>query len=318
MVHRFSITLTQLSYFAECAKTLNMTAASQELHVAQSAVSTAISHLERSLGAALFIRQHSKGLILTAAGESLLRDTHRVFGMLSDSIETIQSHQDDVRGTITVACFHTLTPFILPQLLAELQQRHPHLVVEVLEGDSEENLAALRGGRAEISIGYDLTSPDGVDQEVIGSVRPHVILHTDHPLAHRSEVALTELAGEPLVLLDLPDSREYFLDLLTGAGLTPRIAYRTKNYEAVRSLVAMGCGFSILNQRPRIEETYTGNRTAVIEISGDVRSLNVTVSSLSQVAHTARARAVAGAVRALVAGAELAAPEPRGAEPAEQ
>ncbi|TDP90771.1 LysR family transcriptional regulator [Leucobacter luti] len=306
MVHRFSITLTQLSYFTECAKTLNMTAASQELHVAQSAVSTAISHLERSLGAALFIRQHSKGLILTAAGEALLRDTHRLFGLLSDTIETIQADQEEVRGAITIACFHTLTPFVLPQLLRLLQERHPNLTVEVVEGDSEENLAALRGGRAEIAIGYDLTAPDGIEQEFIAAVPPHVILHTDHPLAQRGSVALAELAADPLVLLDLPDSREYFQRMLQEAGITPHVKYRTKNYEAVRSLVAMGCGFSILNQRPRIEETYTGSRTVIVEISDDVRALHVTVSSLAQVERTARARAVATAVRELLTPADSA------------
>lgn len=300
MAQRFSITLTQLNYFAECAKTLNMTAASQQLHVAQSAVSTAISHLERSLGATLFIRQHSKGLILTAAGESLLHDTHRVFGLLTDTIESIQSEQDEIRGSITVACFNTLTPFLLPQLLALLQDRHPDLTVDVLEGNYEENLAALRGGRAEIAIGYDLTTPEGIDAEIIAAISPHVILHTEHPLAGRSEVALAELADDPLVLLDLPDSSDYFLRLLADAGITPRIKYRTKNYEAVRSLVAMGYGFSILNQRPRIRETYTGERTVIVEISDAVRSLNVTVSSLAQVERTARARAVAAAVRELV------------------
>lgn len=300
MAQRFSITLTQLNYFAECAKTLNMTAASQQLHVAQSAVSTAISHLERSLGATLFIRQHSKGLILTAAGESLLHDTHRLFGLLTDTIESIQADQDEIRGSITVACFNTLTPFLLPQLLALLQERHPGLTVDVLEGNYEENLAALRGGRAEIAIGYDLTTPEGIEAEVIAAISPHVILHTEHPLANRTEVALAELANDPLVLLDLPDSSDYFLRLLADAGITPHIKYRTRNYEAVRSLVAMGYGFSILNQRPSIRETYTGERTVIVEISDAVRSLNVTVSSLAQVERTARARAVAAAVRELV------------------
>ena len=87
MVQRFSITLTQLSYFAECAKTLNMTEASQELHIAQSAVSTAINQLEKALGAPLFVRQHSKGLVLTSAGESLLRETREIFGRITDAVD---------------------------------------------------------------------------------------------------------------------------------------------------------------------------------------------------------------------------------------
>lgn len=301
MVQRFSITLTQLSYFAECAKTLNMTAASQELHVAQSAVSTAISHLERALGAALFIRQHSKGLVLTKAGESLLRDTQRIFGLLTDAIEDIRADQDQVRGSITIACFNTLAPFMQPQLLGLLQQQHPDLTVDILEGDYEECLAALRGGRAEVAIMYNLTNAEGISHHVLGHVRPHVILHAEHPLAGRSELALSELAEEPFVLLDLPDSNDYFLGMLRQQGLTPNIKYRTSSYETVRSLVATGLGFSILNQRPQINQTYSGNRTVVVEISDQVPSLGISASTLSQVERSARASAVAEAVREIVA-----------------
>lgn len=303
MVQRFSITLTQLSYFAECAKTLNMTLASQELHVAQSAVSTAISHLEKSLGAALFIRQHSKGLILTKAGESLLRDTQRIFGLLTDAIEDIRADQDQVRGSITIACFNTLAPFIQPQLLSLLQRKHPELTVDILEGDYEECIAALRGGRAEVAVMYNLTNPDGVNHEVLGQVRPHVILHADHPLAGRTEIALAELADEPLVLLDLPDSNDYFLGMLRQQGLTPNIKYRTSSYETVRSLVATGLGFSLLNQRPLIDQTYSGNRTAIVEISDQVPSLGVSASTLAQVERSARANAVAEAVREIMSAA---------------
>lgn len=307
MAQRFPLTLTQLSYFSACAKTLNMTAASQELHVAQSAVSTAVSQLERALGTTLFIRQHSKGLILTTAGESLLRDTQRLFGLLSETIDTIQTDRDEVSGEITLASFHTLTPFLIPPLLHRLQQRHPDLTVSVREGDYEQNLADLRGGRAEVAITYALRDADGIAQQVVGCATPYAALHTDHPLASRSTVSLEELSAEPFVLLDLPDSNEYFLSLFSAAGLTPKLAYRTKNYEAVRSFVAMGLGFSILNQRPRTEETYTGNRIATVELSGKVRSLDVTIASLAQVEQTARARAVSLALGELLSESSGAA-----------
>ncbi|MGO1538741.1 MAG: LysR family transcriptional regulator [Leucobacter sp.] len=300
MVQRFGITLTQLTYFTECAKALNMTAASQELHVAQSAVSTAISHLERSLGTTLFIRQHSKGLILTAAGENLLRDTQRLFRMLDDTIDTIQADQQTVSGSITIACFSTLAPFLLPQLIDRLQKRHPELSVSTLEGDYEDNLAALRGGRAEIAIGYLLTDEDGIEHETVGMVPPHVIVRTDHPLAGRSEISLSELADDPFVLLDLPDSATYFLDMLRSAGIEPRIKYRSSSYETVRSMVATGLGFSILNQRPGIDATYAGNRIATLEIADQVEGLEFAITSLAQIGHSARARAVAAMVHEIM------------------
>jgi len=301
MVQRFPITLTQLTYFAECAKTLNMTAASQELHVAQSAVSTAITHLERSLGTALFIRQHSKGLILTRAGETLLRDSHRLFGSLTDTIESIRAEQNDIRGSITVACFNTLAPFLLPQLLGRLQQLHPELRVSTIEGDHDESIAALRGGRAEIAINYVLTEDEGIERQIVGEFLPHVLVHAEHPLAHRESVALEELAEDPFVLLDLPSSRDYFLGILRRAGVSPEVKYRSSSYETVRSLVATGLGYSLLNQRPQTEFTYAGAETVTISISDPVPSLEIAVSSLAQVHRSARAQAVEQAIRALIA-----------------
>lgn len=303
MVHRFSITLTQLTYFAECAKTLNMTTASQELHIAQSAVSTAINQLEKALGAPLFIRQHSKGLVLTPAGESLLHETRQIFGLITDAVETIQAGQTEIRGTIVLACFKTFAPFLLPQLLGRLQAAHPELTVDVVEGDHEECLAALRSGRAEIALNYDLTDSDGIDDELVGEVRPHIIVGTGHPLASRAEVALAELADDPLVLLDLPDSRDYFLNILRAAGITPRVKHRSSSYETVRSMVAMGLGYSILNQRPRIQETYTGERTAILEITDPAPSLHVVASTLAKAGSTAKARAVTDTAREILAEA---------------
>lgn len=301
MPQRFPITLTQLVYFAECAKTLNMTAASQELHVAQSAVSTAITQLERALGAPLFIRQHSKGLVLTPAGETLLRHSHQLFDHLNDTIETIRAEQSDIRGSITVACFNTLAPFLLPQLISTLQQRYPELEVQVTEGDHEESLAALRGGRAELAITYNLTDADGIDRAIVGEFRPHVIVHTAHRLASRKRIALADIADDPFVLLDLPSSSAYFQGILLQAGIMPRIKYRSSSYETVRSMVAAGLGYSILNQRPRIDQTYTGDSTVAIEISDPVPSLSIAVSSLAQSRRSARARAVEAAIRELLA-----------------
>ncbi|MFV0434965.1 MAG: LysR family transcriptional regulator [Leucobacter sp.] len=301
MTHRFSITLAQLTYFVECAKTLNMTAASQQMHVAQSAVSTAISHLERALDTTLFIRQHSKGIILTSAGESLLRDTQHLFALLEDTIDSLQADRAEIRGSITVSCFNTLAPFLLPQLIARLRVKHPDLTLEVIEGDYEEGLAALRGGRAEIAIGYNLTQAEDIERQIVGRARPYVLLPTDHPLAQRPEIALAELADEPFVMLDLPDSRDYFADILARAGITPPIGYRASNYETVRSMVAAGLGFSLLNQRPRIDGTYTGGHLATVEIADEVPSLEISVSSLAQVALSGRALAVAETVREVIA-----------------
>lgn len=300
MVLRFSVTLTQLTYFTECARTLNMTVASQELHVAQSAVSTAITQLERSLGAALFVRQHSKGLALTPAGESFLLDTTRLLGQLANSIDAAREDQTQVQGTVRIACFTTLGPFLLPRLIQRLEQRHPNLMVEVVEGDHAENLAALRRGKVELAINYNLTAPSDITRETVGFVKPYVLVSAAHPVAGRERVSLHELANEDFILLDLPGSTEYFLGLLRNLGIAPRLRHQSSNFETVRSMVAAGLGFSILNQRPKIRETYAGDPVAIVEVADPATSLEIVISSLTQGSQTARARAIAHEARRIL------------------
>ena len=69
MRRRPDVTLTQLRYFVKAATYSSMTKAADELHIAQSAVSAAISQLEQQIGTQLFIRHRARGLALTAAGE---------------------------------------------------------------------------------------------------------------------------------------------------------------------------------------------------------------------------------------------------------
>ncbi|WP_327298979.1 LysR family transcriptional regulator [Streptomyces sp. NBC_01197] len=71
MTSPVGFTLVQLRYFLIAAECGSMTAASAELHIAQSAVSAAIHNLEGDLRAQLFIRRRGRGLVLTPAGERL-------------------------------------------------------------------------------------------------------------------------------------------------------------------------------------------------------------------------------------------------------
>ena len=68
-------------------------------------------------------------------------------------------------------------------------------------------------------------------------------------------------------------------------------------------MVAMGLGYSILNQRPRISETYTGERTVILEIADPAPSLHVVTSTLSRSGTTAKAQAVTAAARSILAEA---------------
>ena len=195
------------------------------------------------------------------------------------------------------ACFVTLAPFILPEVISRSRAAHPYLNIEVDEVDAEEAREAIRAGRAELSVGYDFAYGEGIKREVIATTPAHVLLPAGHPLAGRDRIFLRELGREKLILLDLPHSRDYFLQLLSSAGLEPEILHRSRNYETVRAMVAHGHGFSVLNQRPRHDLTYDGRQVAACRIADDVPALRVVIATLPGVRQTARAAALAEAIR---------------------
>ena len=148
MRRRPDVTLTQLRYFVKAATYSSMTKAADELHIAQSAVSAAVSQLEQQIGTQLFIRHRARGLALTAAGEEMLRDTLALLAHLDEVLDGASGRVDQVRGTVRLACFITLTPFVLPRLLSDLGVRHPDLEVEVIETrPTRSDRAAQRDGR---------------------------------------------------------------------------------------------------------------------------------------------------------------------------
>ena len=292
MSRKPDVTLAQLRYFIEAATHLSMTRAAEELFVAQSAVSSAIAQLEQQVGAQLFIRQRSRGLALTPAGQQFLGDARALLLNLEEALDTARGIDNQVRGTIRIGCFVTLAPFILPAIVSRVRSAHPYIDIEVDQLDADGARAALRDGRVELLVGYDFGLGNDIRKTVLSDIPPHVLVAADHPLSGASQVFLRELSREPMILLDLPHSRDYFLGILAGAGLQPEIRHRSMNYETVRAFVAHGHGFSILNQRPRHDLSYDGEHVVALPIADDVPSLPVVLAAMRSVRTTGRAKAV--------------------------
>ncbi|WP_401000738.1 LysR family transcriptional regulator [Agromyces sp. GXQ0307] len=297
--NRPDMTLVQLQYFVAAASKHSMTEASIDLHVAQSAVSTAIGQLERSLGVQLFIRQRSKGLALTDAGEQLLRDSRALLAQVDEMTDTVRGRHYDLRGTLRIACFVTLAPFVLPKLISHVQEQHPALSIDVIEADLDGTVELLMTGAVEGAIAYDFGELHDLTFDHLYTAAPHVILPAHHPLARRKRLKLTELADHDFVLLDIPHSREYFLGMLREAGIDPRIRYSSRSYETVRSLVARGHGFSILNNVPMSPRTYDGGELRSIAIAPPAPALDVSFVRVSNVRPTTRTRVFATLAREL-------------------
>ncbi|MEU0602954.1 LysR family transcriptional regulator [Streptomyces sp. NPDC006393] len=308
MTSPVGFTLVQLRYFLVAAERGSMTEASAELHIAQSAVSAAIHNLERDLQVQLFIRRRGRGLTLTPAGERLRQQARDLLARAREVEREARGDGETITGPVAVGCFVTLAPSYLPPLFSECTKRHPGIEIDVVEAETDQLLHALATGRIDFALTYGLglsAEPDLIS-ETIALAPAYVIVSADHPLAGRESVELAELSGEPLVLLDLPHSRDYFRSLVAATGTAPDVRYRTQSYETVRSLVARGVGYSVLNQRPATSQTYGGGEIAELQLRDGGPPLEVKIASVRGMNQTARARAVMDLLR------EIAAPPAEG------
>lgn len=285
-----NFTLVQLRYFVTAAELGSMTAASRELMVAQSAISAAIAQVERELGVQLLIRHHARGLSLTRSGERFLVEAREFLAHAAALAESARGLAGSLTGELAVGCLTTLAPFYMSRLLRHFAGRHPGVRVTVSEGEISAVESALLDGRCEVALVYAIDLALDLDIRPLTRARPYVLLPPGHPLAGADAVSLSDLAAEPMILLDLPRSRDYFRTLYAAE---PRVRFRTSSYETARSLVAGGHGYSILNQRAATDQTYDGGRVVSVPIRDDVPSLDVVLASVRGVRPTARATAFA-------------------------
>lgn len=275
-------TLRHLQYFAAAAEAGSIALASQKIAVSPPSISAAIAHLEQELGLQLFIRHHAQGLSLTASGRQMLREAKALLAQAESLHAAARDLTGQARGPLNVGCLVTLAPVVLPELCHAFQQRFPAVQVAIHEGDQERLIEQLRRAEIDILLTYDLQVPDDVAFEKLAELPPHAVLPPEHRLAQRRSLSLHDLAEEPMILLDLPLSREYFLSLFFQEGLKPNIATRSRHPDIIRSMVANGYGYALFNARPKNAAALDGKQLQVVPLKGPYRPMTLGIASLRQ------------------------------------
>jgi len=298
-------TFRQLEYFIAAGETGSITLASERIHISQPSISAAISHLEREFGVQLFVRHHAQGLSLTPAGRQLLQGAKHVIEQ-ADGLAMIASEVSGrVRGQLSLGCLVTLAPMVMPELSHAFTTAHPETRIRHIENDQERLLEGLRRAEIDVAITYDLQIPDDIGFAPLASLPVHVLVGEGHSLAGRGEVSLRDLAGLPMILLDLPLSREYFLSLFHRDGLEPMIAIRSAHPDVIRTMAANGYGYTLANVRPRADVALDGRKLVTLRLIGRHRPMTIGMATLRRLSTSRLIAAFETHCRAMVSDASI-------------
>ncbi len=273
----FNFSLKQLEYFAKVAESGSLAVAARELHISQPSISAAIAKLENALNVQLFVRHHAQGVSLTSAGGRVFAEVNGLLAHTEDFRQNALGLGKQMRGRLHIGCFGPIASMYIPALVTQFLKHYPDVEIQLYEENTETLIAGLEGNRYDVVIVYKLDVPPALELEPLASLRPYVILPAEHPLVEKSALRLKQLARYPMVLLDLPRSREYFSALFESKGLSPQISLRSPSFETVRALVANGAGFSVLVTRPHHNLSYDANHVIEREIKDIVPSMDIVI-----------------------------------------
>ncbi|EUJ37429.1 transcriptional activator of the glutamate synthase operon [Brochothrix thermosphacta DSM 20171 = FSL F6-1036] len=142
--------LRQLLYFVEVAKHEHMTKASEQLHVAQSAISRQITNLEDELGVELFNRM-GRNLHLSKIGNLYLSQVKIALNELKKAENIVSEYANPEIGTVKIGFPTSLATNLLPTLISSFREKYPNINYEFVEGSNKELNENLLSGNLDLT-----------------------------------------------------------------------------------------------------------------------------------------------------------------------
>jgi len=204
-----NFTFRQIRYFVAVADSFSVSRAAAELHISQSAVTSAIRELETELGAPLFER-NPRGVTLTTQGHQFLLHARRILGAMTEASHSLKAVAQQDQGRLTIGVTTLVAGYYLSEALGRFRRAFPAVQIEVKE--DEQPFLEHQIVNGEVDVGILMTNR---------TIRQEISLTADQ---------LDQIIGGGL--------RRY--------GISPRVVLRTASVEAVRSLVASQLGVALL------------------------------------------------------------------------
>jgi len=271
-------TLRQLEYFVAVGEAGSIAKAADQVNVSAPSISASIAQLEAEFAVQLFVRKHSQGLSLTEGGRVFLREARRLLAQADALHDVADEIATKVRGPLAVGCLLTFAQIVLPALRKDFETEYPDVRIRQFERNQGQLLEMLQRGEIDVALTYDLVLSHDTLFEPLMELPAYVMLPAAHHLASKASVASEELVEEPMVLLDLPYSRDYFLSAFQGVSLRPNVAHRTSDIAVMRSMVANGFGYGIANMRPLNGTSPDGKPLVFVPLKGNIRPLAIGVA----------------------------------------
>jgi DNA-binding transcriptional LysR family regulator len=240
-----SLNLDQLRAFVEVVERGSFTAAAKELNLTQPAVTHQVHELEQRFKVTLLERL-GKRVYLTEAGEKLIEHARHLLEEDSRTSVSMRRFDDGWLGRVRVGTSMTVLMYLLPPILRKLKTDHPRLEINLKAGLTAATLQMLKTNA--LDLGLCALPIEDPAFETVPLFKDELVAIVPAALGNMpKKVTPAFLSRYPLILGNEESAlRRTVSDWLALAGPPPKPVMEFDNVEAIKSIVQVGLGASIV------------------------------------------------------------------------
>ena len=233
-----------LRTFRAVARAGGVSAAARVLCREQPSVSAALKRLEEHFGLALCERS-SRGITLTAAGQTMLDACDCIDGALASVIDELARIKGEAEALLTVQMISDVISPSFDQALVAFHRAFPRVNVKIEIAPWRQVINAVRDCTAAIGITCDRTPSDELSYRPLLYEVQQLYCGACHPLYGVPPAAPETFSGEMFVSTGEDEPEELF-QFRTGHGLGQRCCGTADTLHEARKLIKMGFGVGFL------------------------------------------------------------------------
>jgi len=238
--------LADLRLFLNVVEAGSITRGAERTHLAIAAASTRIRNMEEALGTPLLHRER-QGTTPTETGRTLAHHARILLQQADRMHGDLGQYAEGIRGQIRLLSnTNALTEF-LPEPLSAFLAAHPQINIDLEERLSDEIVAAIADGAADIGIVAGTVETAGLEILPFRTDRFVLVVARHHPLASAERRAFAEVLDCDFVGLDRTSALQRFLsEKAERIGRRLKLRVQLRGFDAVCRLVECNVGIGVV------------------------------------------------------------------------
>ncbi|NDL01003.1 DNA-binding transcriptional regulator OxyR [Photorhabdus bodei] len=238
--------IRDLEYLVALAEHRHFRHAADSCHVSQPTLSGQIRKLEDDLGVMLLERT-SRKVLFTQQGMLLVEQARTVLREVRILQEMASLQGENMSGPLHIGLIPTIGPYLLPHIIPGLHSLFPKLEMYLYEAQTQSLLAQLDSGKLDCAILAMVKETRAFIEVPLFEEPMKLAIYDGHSWAERKKIAMDELAGEKLLMLeDGHCLRDQAMGFCFQAGAKEDTHFRATSLETLRNMVAAGSGITLL------------------------------------------------------------------------